>query len=208
MDAAEWRAEQLRQGELWEEKRVEATWFHIVRSMFHRQEVAAMGAIGFTVYAAIKSHTDFRSGEAFPSIAVLAREVGVSQDSVLRAVKHLRELGVLRVEKRGRRNVYRLIERVPVSDADGAVVATAERPYTPSGFSDFVRQLQEFAERGNLPPDKAITLNITLNVQNIQQGDGGRVEMVVQNIQQAPQAQAPSASPPLVHRAKNPLLNL
>jgi DNA-binding transcriptional regulator YhcF (GntR family) len=184
-NASEHRARQIEQGDLWEELRVEHHWFHIVRGMIYRGLLRDMGTMGWAVYCVLKAHTDLESGQARPSIKRIAELIGVSHDTVQRAMNHLVKLDLVTVEKRGKNNNYVLREQMAMTTRTGELYGVAEREYAPNYFSDFVDQLKRFAKSGNVPTDKAITINVTLNIQNITQGDGGTVTMDIQNIQTA-----------------------
>lgn len=179
-DIQELRAEQIKQGHLWDDLRVEHMWIHLVRGMVKDGEIARVGTVAFCVYVAIKSHTDLNTGNAWPSISLLAEQVGVSNDTVERALKKLVKAGLLKVEKRGRSNSYAVIEKIQMVTQDGAPWGSGERKYVASQYKTFVDELKRLAHTGNLPGDRAITVNVTVNVQNITQGDHGNVSMNVQ----------------------------
>lgn len=168
------RADQIAQGEPWEEKTVKALWFHIVREQVQSGEIARVGAVPWAVYCAVKSHTGLETGDAFPSNARIAELVGVSMDTVQRALKKLAEAGLVNaVKRRGRGSSYSVNEKIPMDDSKGQPWATAERKYVPLQFTNFVDELQRLAKTGNLPTDKGITINLV--VQHVTQGDHGTV---------------------------------
>ena len=160
------RAKDIEQGALWEQKSVKHQWFHIVREQVQSGEIARVGMPAWCVYCAIKSHTGLETGDAFPSNARLAALVGVSLDTVQRAMKKLVEAGLINAEKqRGRGSAYSVTEKIPMDDAKGEPWATAERKYVPTQFTNFVAELQRLAQTGNLPTDKNIVINLV--VQNV-----------------------------------------
>ena len=160
------RVDQIVNGELWEEKTVKALWFHIVREQVQSGEIARVGAVPWAVYCAVKSHTGLETGDAFPSNARIAELVGVSLDTVQRALKKLAEAGLVSaVKRRGKGSSYSVNEKIPMDDAQGEPWATAERKYVPLEFTNFVVELQRLAKTGNLPTDKGITINLV--VQNV-----------------------------------------
>lgn len=179
----EFRATQIEQGDLWDELQVRHLWIHVVRGLIQEGEIAKVGAVAFCVYVAIKSHTDLQTGNAWPSIATLATQVGVSSDTVERSLKKLVAAGLLKVEKRGRSNLYSVIEKIQMVSQDGEHWGTAERKYASLKYSGFVEEIQRLAKTGNLPGDRAITVNVTVNVQSVTQGDNGTATMNVQNVQ-------------------------
>ena len=160
------RVDQIVNGELWEEKTVKALWFHIVREQVQSGEIARVGAVPWAVYCAVKSHTGLETGDAFPSNARIAELVGVSLDTVQRALKKLAAAGLVSaVKRRGKGSSYSVNEKIPMDDAQGEPWATAERKYVPLQFTNFVAELQRLAKTGNLPTDKGITINLV--VQNV-----------------------------------------
>lgn len=52
----------------------ELTWFHVFKAMIDDGEVAKIGASAFTTYCVIKSHTNFSTGVAFPSIETISEK--------------------------------------------------------------------------------------------------------------------------------------
>lgn len=160
------RVQQIAGGEPWEEKTVKALWFHIVREQVQSGEIARVGAVPWAVYCAVKSHTGLETGDAFPSNARIAALVGVSMDTVQRALKKLAAAGMVSaVKRRGKGSSYSVTEKIPLDDSSGEPWATAERKYVPLQFSNFVAELQRLATTGNLPTDKGITINLV--VQNV-----------------------------------------
>ena len=70
------------------------------------------------------------SSQCYPSIRLLTEELGVSESTLRRDLKVLRDLGFVRVEKRGRRNVYTLYvpEPKPVTSASDTEQICTEYP--------------------------------------------------------------------------------
>lgn len=168
----DFRALQIGQGDLWEGLRVKGTWFHVLRSFSHEGEIARIGTMALAVYIVIKGHTDFQTGSAWPGVKEIAKQIGVSDDTVETALKVLVEHGWLEVTKqRGRRNNYTVVEKIQLESLDGRPWATAERAYAGKEFGGFVSELERLAKTGNLPTDRAITINLTVNVQNNIMGD-------------------------------------
>lgn len=176
----DYRANQIRQGELWEELSIEGTWVHLLRSMFLGEDclAAKIGSTSFFVYAAIKCHADINTGSTFPAIETIARQTNLSHDTVQRSIKTLITHGLIKVTKYGRNNHYTLIEQVPLRNKDtGEPFGTAQMKYEPKQFQSFINELKDFAESGNPPGNKAININVTVNIHNINQGDGGTVNI-------------------------------
>ena len=62
----------------------ELAWFHVFKEMIDDGEVAKIGASAFTTYCVIKSHTNFATGVASPSIETISKKSGISQAQVKR----------------------------------------------------------------------------------------------------------------------------
>jgi hypothetical protein len=174
------RSEQVEQSEIWDELKVKHMWVHLVRGLVHDGEIAVMGVVPFCVLVAVKAYTDIETGNAHPGVPLIAKLIGKSHDVVQRALKTLTKLGYLEVEKaHGKANKYSVIEKIPITHADGQPWGTAVRKYVPLEYAGFVAEIQRLAKTGNIPGDKNITINVTLNVQNINQVDNGTV---IQNV--------------------------
>lgn len=170
-----YRADQIENGELWDELRVENLWIHVVRGLIKDKVIAQVGTAAFCVYVAIKAHTDLNTGNAWPSVALLSDQVGVSKDTVLRSLKTLVDAGLLKVEKIGRKNTYAVIEKINIVAQSGDAWGSGQRKYVASGFGNFVDELKTLARTGNIPGDKNITINVTVNVQQIAPGATGTI---------------------------------
>lgn len=163
------------QPELWEELRVDGTWFHLVRSMILGGKIAEMGADAWAVYCTIKAYTQMQTGDAFPTRGTIAGHIGCSHDTVDRSIKRLVKMGLVRKGKAGRQNLYELIEQVPMRNAGGEITHVSEAKYVPTEFAGFIQALQEFAKSG-----QNNNVHITINTQVIHQGDNSVVN--IQNI--------------------------
>ena len=69
----------------------------IPRWLLYDESVSAHAKL---VYVVLQSHSG-KHGTSFPAIGTVARESGLSESSVRRAIKDLKDIGVL--ERRGRR---------------------------------------------------------------------------------------------------------
>lgn len=170
------RAGEGGQSELWEELNVKHQWFHILRAAIIDNKIAEMGASAWAVYCVIKAYAQLNTGESFPSQAKIAGHIGVSVDTVQRAIDRLIELKLVTREKVGRRSQYHLIESFPLErKSDGERVGQVEHPYMPMQFNDLIGQIKAYASSGRLPP--GATFNVTLNVTHITQGDNSTVNI-------------------------------
>ena len=160
----------------WTEKEIGATWFHVVRDLIKEGTIAKIGATAWAVYCVIKAHSDMKTGAAWPGVKHIAELMGVSEDTVNRALKVLVEHKLVTIEKRGRQNRYMITEKFPIYEQrenGKEVVGWADTNYSAVDFKHNVDSLKQYAEHGILPAGSNIDVHITVQVQNIKQGDNG-----------------------------------
>ena len=107
----------------------ELAWFHVFKAMIDDGEVAKIGASAFTTYCVIKSHTNFATGVAFPSIETISKKSGISQAQVKRDLKTLEANGLLTKERQWKQNVYTLREKILITDETGKPAGQATWDY-------------------------------------------------------------------------------
>lgn len=93
---------------------IDTTYHTQQRDMFTSGLAAEIGVNAFAVWHAIKSHADFQTGVAWPGVRRLMLLTGLSTDPVQAAIKKLVEHHLLRVSKRGQKNIYVARERLNV----------------------------------------------------------------------------------------------
>lgn len=150
-------------GELFE---AETSWFHIFKAMIDNGDVAKMGGTVFAIYSVVKSYTNWSTGRAFPGLELIAEKAGVNKRTVIRALSTLEEMGyVVKEQKIGKVNKYRLREQVPISQ-EGRPVAVATWDYLPSIIGEAHAELKNFLATG-LENGRIINienLNLTINI--------------------------------------------
>ena len=141
--------------------------------MFLQGTVAKIGGTAFTVYCAIKAHTDFNSGHSFPSQKLLAEQTGYSERQVIRSLKILEEHGLLEKTREQKRNIYSLKERLVIDDK---MVATWD--YLPATLKKARQELHNFALTGELKDSKIIHIEIhNLTIETFVAGDQVKVDL-------------------------------
>jgi DNA-binding transcriptional ArsR family regulator len=83
------------------EGRIDSTFGTFQRDMFESGLVSEIGANCFVIWIAIKTHADFNSGTAWPSIRRIASITGLSDKTVQKALKDLQSAHLLKVIKEG-----------------------------------------------------------------------------------------------------------
>jgi hypothetical protein len=116
------------------------------RDVFRSGLAAEIGVYAYSVWNAIKSHSDFNTGDSYPGIRRLCRLTGICDQTVQSSLKVLQEFHLLRVKKRGRKpNHYVARERMDVRVGD-RVICTVVIDYIPAQMRDRVAKLKEAAK--------------------------------------------------------------
>ena len=126
----------------------ELAWFHVFKAMIDDGEVAKIGASAFTTYCVIKSHTNFATGVAFPSIETISKKSGISERQVRRDLLTLEENGLLTKEKQWKKNVYTLREKILITDETGKPAGQATWDYLPDAVRGAVADLKNVLMTG------------------------------------------------------------
>jgi len=138
--------------------------FQVFNAMIAEGMIADIGVYSFAVYTAIKSHINYSSSEAFPSVDLIAKLTGMATRQVIRSIVILEEKGLVTKEKHGRKNHYKLNELFNIQSGDD-IIGSATIEYKPNSIQDTIQELKEALADGNLTNTQNITFNITL-IQN------------------------------------------
>lgn len=153
----------------------ETTWFHVFRTMFVHGDVAKMGPSAYACYCAIKVHASFATGESFPGHDRIAELAGVSPSTIKRHLGKLVELGYVTVTLKGRKNHYKLREKIAIQDAHGRPSAVATWDYLPASVQAAVADLKHVLVTGEVGNAKIVHIqHITVNVNN---GSGTQINV-------------------------------
>ncbi|MBJ9714629.1 helix-turn-helix domain-containing protein [Burkholderia gladioli pv. alliicola] len=171
-----------RQGDLF---RAETTWFHVFHSMIETGDIARMGPYAVTVYLVIKAHTNFDTGRSFPAIDTITDESGISRSQVIRSLKVLEANGYIARSREGRRNEYRLREKICIQDEAGHPTAVATWDYRPSSVKAATADLKNVLVSGNFSGSKIVQIE-RLQV-NVTHASGNAVVFNAQEIACLPQ---------------------
>ncbi len=156
---------------------VDATWTHLFKSMVLSGDAAELGGSSILVYVILKSFTDFNSGESFPAISTISKYSNLGERQIIRCLKSLAEFGYLEITKqKGKKNTYKLKEKIHIIEkTTGKVDNAIAFNYVPSDIKTIQKEIREYVMNGFSGLTKNITienLNVTVNIQNIHQGDG------------------------------------
>jgi len=155
----------------------DTTWFHVFRAFVFGGDCARLGAYATTILLVVKAHTNFDTGFAFPSIETIVKSTGISKRQIINSLKTLEEAGYLIKSKRGRKNHYRIRERIQVLDSTHRPTAVASWDYLPMAVQDTCAQLKSFLLTGKIPegstaPSLVYIEQLNLNFQVVNDGTG------------------------------------
>lgn len=120
---------------------IDTTYHTQQRDMFTSGLAAEIGPNAFAVWHAIKSHADYQTGVAWPGIRRLMMLTGLSTDPVQAAIKKLVANHLLRVSKRGQKNIYVTRERMDVRVGD-VVICSIATDFVPSTMRERLAKLK------------------------------------------------------------------
>ncbi len=134
---------------------INATFGTFQADMFESGLAAEIGANPFVVWLAIKAHSDFNSGESWPSIRRLSSLTGLGVNTVQRALDRLTDAHLLRIVSRGNRKVstrYVARERLDVR-LGNQLLCTIVIDYVPSALRKKVKRIQNTLAGGEHDPE-------------------------------------------------------
>src|SRR3954453_1228673 len=88
--------------------------FRVEHDLLRSEAFKTLGGSAIKVYLIIGLYFDFGSGWAYPSIRTMARQAGLSRQTVLAALEELTSAGLLaRSKSPGRASAYKIIRQAP-----------------------------------------------------------------------------------------------
>jgi hypothetical protein len=93
---------------------MDAFFFRVDHDLLRSESFKSLSGSAIKVYLTIGLYSDFGSGWAYPSVRTIARQAGLSRQTVLTAIEELTGAGLLAMNKvRGKSNAYRIIRQAP-----------------------------------------------------------------------------------------------
>jgi hypothetical protein len=112
--------------------------FRVEHDLLRSQAFQALGGSAIKVYLVIGLHSDFGTDWAYPSIRTIARQAGLSRQTVLAAVDELTRMGLLAASKsKGRSTAYKIIRQAPQRRPAGGKRGRKMPPEAKSGLKSF-----------------------------------------------------------------------
>jgi len=123
------------------------------RDLFASGIVAEIGVNAYAVWHAIKFFADYNTGEAFPGMRTLGSKLGLSPQTVMRAIEALDQAHMVRIVKphtKRRGQTYIARERMTVNIA-GTTLCTIVIDYVPERLRGQIRRLTDAIATGSDP---------------------------------------------------------
>src|SRR5438132_7134030 len=93
---------------------MESFFFRVEHDLLRSESFKTLGGSAIKVYLVLGLYADFETGWVYPSIRTIARQAGLSRQTVLGAIDDLARLGLLATSKtRGRSTAYKIIRQAP-----------------------------------------------------------------------------------------------
>jgi DNA-binding transcriptional ArsR family regulator len=149
----------------------ELAWFHVFKAMIDDGELAKMGPSAFATYCVIKSHANFSTGKAFPSVETICKKSGISERQVKRDLLTLEQHGYIVKEKQGRNNIYTLREKILITDHTGKPAGQATWDYLPDAVRTAVADVKNVLMSGSFADAKVVKIeNLQVVIVNAEPG--------------------------------------
>ena len=88
--------------------------FRVEHDLLRSESFRTLGGSAIKVYLVIGLYSDFGTDWAYPSIRTIARQAGLSRQTVLVAIEELARLGLMATSKsKGRSTAYKIIRQAP-----------------------------------------------------------------------------------------------
>jgi hypothetical protein len=109
--------------------------FRVEHDLLRSEAFKKLGGSAIKVYLVIGLYSDFGTDWAYPSIRTIARQAGLSRQTVLVAIEQLTQLGLLATSKaKGRSTAYRIIRQAPERPPRRPQRAGTRAKTTPTGL--------------------------------------------------------------------------
>jgi len=135
--------------------KIDSTFGTFRRDMFESGLVAELGANCFVIWIAIKTHADFNTGIAWPSIRRLSEITGLSVNTVQKAIKELERASLLRIVQTGNQRAstrYLARERLDVR-LGNKLLCRIVIDYVPQAIKQQLHKISETLKTGERNPD-------------------------------------------------------
>lgn len=125
------------------------------RDLFASGIVAEIGVNAYAVWSAIKFYADYNTGHAWPGMRKIGEKLGISAQTVMRAIESLERAHLVRVvqghtKRRGQTYIAR--ERMCVR-LGSRILCTIVFDYVPNTLRGKIRRIEEALKTGENDPE-------------------------------------------------------
>src|SRR6478752_4817489 len=108
--------------------------FRVEHDLLRSEPFRTLGGSAIKVYLVIGLYSDFGTDWAYPSIRTIARQAGLSRQTVLAAIEQLTRMGLLATSKsKGRSTAYQIIRQAPERPTKAKEKAAGKGSEKPTG---------------------------------------------------------------------------
>ena len=137
------------------EGRIDSSFTTEQRDLLASGFVAEIGVNAYAVWSAIKFYADYNTGHAWPGMRTLGEKLGVSKDTVQRAIESLERAHLVRIvqghtKRRGQTYVAR--ERMCIR-LGSRVLCTIVFDYVPNSLRGTIKRIETALQTGEDDPE-------------------------------------------------------
>lgn len=137
------------------EGRIDSSFTTEQRDLFASGIVAEIGVNAYAVWSAIKFYADYNTGQAWPGMRTIGEKLGISKDTVKRAIDSLQEAHLVRVvqghtKRRGQTYIAR--ERMCIR-LGSRVLCTIVFDYVPNSLRGTIKRIEDALKTGENDPE-------------------------------------------------------
>ena len=137
------------------EGRIDSSFTTEQRDLFASGFVAEIGVNAYAVWSAIKFYADYNTGLAWPGMRTIGEKLGVSKDTVQRAIESLERAHLVRIvqghnKRRGQTYIAR--ERMCIR-LGSRVICTIVFDYVPNSMRGTIKRIENALQTGENDPE-------------------------------------------------------
>jgi hypothetical protein len=126
---------------------MDSLFFRVEHDLLRSESFKTLGGSAIKVYLVIGLYADFGTGWAYPSIRTIARQAGLSRQTVLAAIEDLSRVGLLAANKsKGRSTAYRVLREAPERPSPRKKAPRSVSPTGPLSLEDTSQTVPETLE--------------------------------------------------------------
>lgn len=172
-----------KQGELFE---MDTRFLIVLSGLITDGTMAELKPPAVATWLVLRAYSNWDTGRVSLSHETIAELSGQSETTVKRTIKTLEKHGLIKTltKKRGLRGIYKLVDPLKVFQKDEKdlevrkQVGTVDVPFKATETSNVLKMLEKLVHTGQVPSGlakKGVVLNLTVNLTQVQNAQGGQV---------------------------------